>query len=368
MTRVTQPAPDTWDATQEWDDLFVGRLRQQVEEVLNDFLTAKSATAPDACLPPVVDVVREAVAGGKRLRPVFCHCGWMAGGGTADDSAVTRVIGAALELFHSFTLIHDDIMDGSDLRRGRPAVHRRFAALHANQPVALADRLGVNSAILVGDLCLVWSDELLHTADIEPERSHETQALLNTMRTEVMAGQYLDLLPRTEDVWLSCAWRTIDLKTAGYTVVRPLQLGATLAGAGPAVLGACQEYGLPLGEAFQLRDDLLGTFGDPEVTGKPSLDDLREGKPTVLMALTWRRASPTDRRTLHELHGDPTLDESGAEALRDLVRRTGADVAVEHLISDRCQRAVAALTTAPIPRAARRALTELVALVTSRDH
>jgi geranylgeranyl diphosphate synthase type I len=347
---------------------ITGTVRSRVGAVLDDFLVAKAQDAPDECLLPVVEGVREYVAGGKRVRPVFSHCGWLAAGGDPAALAIAR-IGAALELFHSFALIHDDIMDGSELRRGRPAMHRRLAAPHRNgTDTAAIDRRGVNAAILVGDLCLVWSDELLHAAGLAPALLAGARPLLDAMRTEVMAGQYLDLECPGDYDWLSRAWRTIGLKTAGYTVERPLQLGAALAGGDPTLLRACGAYGRPLGEAFQLRDDLLGVFGDPARTGKPTLDDLREGKSTVLMALTWQRASTPDRRTLRELHGNPGLDEHGAEVLRGIVRATGADTAVERLVHTRIGQAVTALAGAPVPDHVRRALTDLAEQVGSRDH
>jgi geranylgeranyl diphosphate synthase type I len=345
-----------------------GVVRDRVGAVLDEFLAAKSARAPDECLLPIVTVVREYVAGGKCLRPVFCDCGWRAAGGEPDAPSAAR-IGAALELFHSFALIHDDIMDGSELRRGRPAMHLRLAALHRDGASAAATaRFAVNAAILVGDLCLVWSDELLHGAGLAPGLLAGARPLLDAMRAEVMAGQYLDLESPGESDRLSRAWRTIRLKTAGYTVERPLQLGAALAGAGPTLLSACAAYGQPLGEAYQLRDDLLGVFGDPARTGKPTLDDLREGKSTVLMALTWQRASTRDRGTLRALHGDPDLDEAGAEVLRGIVRATGADAAVERLVRSRIGQARAALAGMPVPEDVRQTLTELADRVGARDH
>jgi geranylgeranyl diphosphate synthase, type I len=365
VTQLVSDSPVT--GTQSPGQLFAD-ARRRVGAVLDEFLAAKSADAPDSCLPPVVDAVRETVSGGKRLRPLFCLCGWLAGGGRPETPVVART-GAALELFHAFALIHDDIMDGSERRRGRPAMHRLLAGLHPDQadPRA-AGRFGVNAAILAGDLCLVWSEELLHTAKIPPARLRAVRPLLDAMRTEVMAGQYLDLVQRPHEEWLARAWRTIGLKTAGYTVERPLQIGAVLAGDDPAVLRLSTGYGRPLGEAFQLRDDLLGVFGDPAVTGKPVLDDLREGKPTVLMALTWQRASASQRETLRELHGDPLLDETGARVLRELIHTTGADKTVEELIETRTAQALSALAGAPVPANARQALADLATLVATRDH
>jgi geranylgeranyl diphosphate synthase type I len=364
MTSTVQAPAQAGQAAPRIGDV----VRTRVDAVLDEFLATKSAEAPDECLRPVVAALRDSLAGGKRLRPLFCHCGWLAGGGDPDFPAIART-GAALELFHSFTLIHDDIMDESDLRRGRPTMHRTLAGLHREGTGrTAAEKFGVNAAILVGDLCLVWSDELLHSAGLPAARMAAARPLLEAMRTEVMAGQYLDLETPGDHDWLSRAWRTIGLKTAGYTVERPLQIGATLAGGDPAVLRACTAYGRPLGEAFQLRDDLLGVFGDPARTGKPALDDLREGKPTVLMALTWERASARNRATLRALHGDPNLDEAGAAVLRDLIRATGAHSAVQRLVRTRTDQALAALATAPVPAHVRLALTELAERLGSRDH
>ncbi|MEU0468010.1 MULTISPECIES: polyprenyl synthetase family protein [unclassified Amycolatopsis] len=342
-----------------------GRAREEVDAVLGEFLDAQSRDPADRCLPPLVDLLREFVRDGKRLRPLFCHCGWLAAGGDPAGAAVARV-GAALELFHSFALIHDDVMDGSDLRRGRPSMHRRLAArYHGDDPDAAA-RFGVNAAILLGDLCLAWADEMLLTAGLDEDDLRRAAPVLHAMRSEVMVGQYLDLGGEwTEDV-LDRAWRALRLKTAGYTVERPLQIGAALAGGGPDLLRWCTAYGRPLGEAFQLRDDLLGVFGEPGTTGKSVLDDLREGKQTVLMALTWRRARPGQREVIRRLHGDPELDADGAARLRAVISDTGAEDAVGELIEARAREALAALEAADLPATARRACAELVRQATRR--
>ncbi|EWC64572.1 Octaprenyl diphosphate synthase [Actinokineospora spheciospongiae] len=345
-------------------------VRRQVDVVLDGFLAGKAANAADECLPPVVDTVRRFVAGGKRLRPVFCHCGWLAAGGDPDERAVAAV-GAALELFHSFALIHDDLMDGSDLRRGNPTVHREPAARCPDRAggtaAVAADRFGENAAILLGDLCLVWSDELLHGTGFDADRVAAARPFLDAMRTEVMAGQYLDLHHRPAGDALAHAWRVVRLKTARYTVERPLQIGVALAGGDAELARRCAEYGRPLGEAFQLRDDLLGVFGDPAVTGKPVLDDLREGKPTVLVAVAGQRATAAQRAVLRELYGNPLLDEAGAAALRAVIDGTGAAALVERLIADRTEQALSALADSAIPHPVRGVLADLADTVVHRD-
>ncbi|MGM1062461.1 polyprenyl synthetase family protein, partial [Saccharothrix sp. Mg75] len=333
-------------------------VRADVDSVIVDFLAEQARLAPDPCLPPLVEVLSEFVTGGKRLRPLFCHSGFLAAGGSPGDPALLRTA-AALELFHTFALIHDDVMDHSALRRGRPTVHRLLAERFGD--ARGARRFGTSSAILLGDLCHSWSDELLRRAEDAAGPQPAVRELLHTMRTELVAGQYLDLVgaarPNADPV--RAAWRVVRLKTARYTVELPLRIGAALAGGDPALARACGAYGRPVGEAFQLRDDLLGVFGDPLVTGKPALDDLRDGKPTVLMALAWQQATPGQRDVISALHGDPDLDHERAELLRDVVRATGAAERAEQLISVRVDRALSALRTAAMDQAAKPLLAEL---------
>ncbi|GLF93362.1 polyprenyl synthetase family protein [Streptomyces yaizuensis] len=358
LTRPDGPEPD------------LTGLRQAVDRVLDDFLADKARAAADAHMPPeAIGTLRAFVlGGGKRLRPLFCCCGWYAGGGTGDTTAVVRVA-AALELFHAFALVHDDLMDGSDTRRGRPTVHRALADHHrGDRDPAAAERLGAGAAVLVGDLAFVWSAELLHTTGLPAPVLTALLPVVDAMRTEVMYGQYLDLLATgdpTDDI--ETPLRIVRYKTATYTCQRPLHAGAVLAGASAPVLDACTAFALPLGEAFQLRDDLLGVFGDPGSTGKSRLDDLREGKHTVLLALALRSARPADRAELRRLVGDPALDESGADRIRALLTEGGARAGVEHMIRTRRARALRALDDAPFPPAATAALRDLADALTERS-
>lgn len=339
-----------------------------VDGVLWDFLAAKAGAENETPLAEFVGVLRDFLAGGgKRLRPVLCCCGWLAAGG--GDPAPVLPAAASLELFHTFALIHDDVMDRSDTRRERPTVHRRLAAGARCLPhLPDAERFGSNSAILLGDLAMVWSDELLYAADPPPGRLAAARAVLNGMRSELMYGQYLDLLGNGDfDGGLDAALTVVRYKTAKYTVERPLQLGAALAGGGAPVLDACTAYGIPVGEAFQLRDDVLGVFGDTEVTGKSCLGDLREGKHTALLAIAVRQADAAQTRTLRALVGDPELDEEGAAEVRAVFRRTGALEAVEHMIAQRRGHAVRVLDRSPFPPGVRAVLHRLATVATARS-
>ena len=347
-------------ATPDYPDVAV--LRSAAEEVLDEFLGGQGRVAASRRLPDeVVQVLRDFISGGgKRIRPVLCAVGWHAGGGKGLPVTVARV-GAALEMFHAFALIHDDVMDGSDTRRGRPTVHRVFADLHqAGRDAAAAERLGISAAILAGDLALTWSDQLLHSAGLAPARHPDLLPLFDAMRTEIMYGQYLDITTAgrpTADV--DQALRIVRFKTGRYTIEWPLRIGAALAGAEPRLCEALSAYARPLGEVFQLRDDLLGVFGSPARTGKPDLDDLRDGKHTALVAVALQQADPVQRRLLGSLLGKADLDEDGAAQIREVLVATGARDAVEQLITARLERALRAVEQQPFPIATTAALRQL---------
>ncbi|MEU4955281.1 polyprenyl synthetase family protein [Streptomyces lavendulae] len=338
-------------------ELDLPGIRHAVDARLDAFLTGKKHQAAGQRLPAEVPsvLVDFLFAGGKRLRPLLCVCGWYAGGGHGDETGVIQAA-AALEMFHAFALIHDDLMDHSATRRGHPTVHRTLAAHHGGN-----QRLGASSAVLIGDLALTWSDELLHTAPLTPAQLTAVLPVIDTMRTEVMYGQYLDLIaaghPTDGDTTIPL--KIIRYKTAKYTIERPLHTGATLAGAPHTALAALSKFALPLGEAFQLRDDLLGVFGDPGVTGKPALDDLRDGKHTVLITLALQRAAPTQRAVLHALIGSRDLDEAGAARIRRILIATGARAETEHMIRTRQAQAHRALRQASLPPPAAAALRRL---------
>ncbi|WP_207756085.1 polyprenyl synthetase family protein [Nonomuraea cypriaca] len=293
--------------------------------------------------------------GGKRIRPQLCYWGWRGAGGDDCDEIISAA--AALELCHAGLLIHDDIMDGSELRRGRATVHKGLAGLHEGPG---ADAFGQAGGILLGTLSLAWSDTLLSSCGVEPRRLRAAHHLFDAMRTEVISGQYLDVLAQIRSgASVAEALTVIRFKTAKYTVERPLQIGGALAGASMELLESYSDFGLPLGEAFQLRDDVLGTFGSSAETGKSALDDLREGKHTVLFAHATHNASPAQLQHLRRWHGDPELSEERAADLRQVLRDTGALAKVEEMISERVHEAVTALDKAPIEPAAASALAVL---------
>ncbi|TFV89636.1 polyprenyl synthetase family protein [Blastococcus sp. CT_GayMR16] len=347
------------------------RLRAAVSAALAEFLAGQRETlaAMDTSLVAVVDEVSAVAEGGKRLRPAFAYWGWRgaSGGSGEDEAAVLRAV-AALEFVHASALVHDDVMDGAQTRRGRPATHIGFADRHGGQDLnGDGELFGTGAAILVGDLALVWSDELLGGSGLSPAALARARAVWNTMRTEVTAGQYLDLLRAAGGLpGPQGALTVARYKSAGYTVQRPLQLGAAIAGAGAEVLEACTAIGLPLGEAFQLRDDVLGVFGDPAVTGKSADDDLREGKQTLLIALAEERTDDAGRRLLGDLLGNADAGPEDFDALRRLLETTGARARVEERITERTALARAAIASAPLAADARAALDALAVAATSR--
>jgi geranylgeranyl diphosphate synthase, type I len=349
-------------------------IRAAVDARLARFLNDKTSVAHAGAPVPaeMPDLLREFLAvGGKRLRPLLCVVGWFAAGGSGDREKVAAVTGvaAALEMFHAFALIHDDIMDSSATRRGQPAIHRLLAARHdRGRDPAAAEQLGTGLAILAGDLALCWADELVHTAGLTDAQRTAVLPLLDAMRTELMYGQYLDLISTGRPSGdLRTPLATIRHKTAAYTCKHPLHIGATLAGADPRILQACTAYALPLGEAFQLRDDLLGTFGISAATGKSRLDDLRAAKHTTLLAMALRCADPSQQHTLRVLVGHSGLTEDGAAQLRDVLVATGARSAVEDMIRDRREESLHALERAPFPAAVTAALRDIADAATTRN-
>ncbi len=321
----------------------------------------------DDRLSPLVDLLVDFVAaGGKRLRPEFLWCGWIAAGGAGDPDAVLRV-GAALELIQACALIHDDVIDRSDSRRGRPSTHRAVAKRHADAGLGGdAEHYGVSAAVLLGDLALAWADDLYAAGAQALGAVDRSLPVWRSMRTEVLSGQLLDLVTTAAvssdpAAQASDALRINRFKTAAYTVERPLHLGAALAGAGPETVAALRAYGADVGIAFQLRDDLLGVYGDPAVTGKPAGDDLLEGKRTLLLA-TARAALSGE--LLAEL--DAGIGTAGADPVRlaEIITGTGAPETLERRIAGLVRSGLAAVEG--VNPAARDRLVELAERATAR--
>jgi geranylgeranyl diphosphate synthase, type I len=337
-------------------------LRDRVDKALAAFLAGRRARLEsiDPALAEVADALEDFVlGGGKRLRPAFAYWAYRGAGGVDTDPVVAAV--SALELVQASALIHDDLMDRSDTRRGEPAVHRRFERHHTDRGWrGGATAFGDAAAVLLGDLALVWSDELLHSSGLRPEELARARPVFDTMRTEVTVGQYLDVLTQaTADTSVERAGKVARFKSAKYTVERPLLMGAALAGAGDELRRAYAGFGLPLGEAFQMRDDVLGVFGDPAVTGKPAGDDLREGKRTYLVAAAFEAAPAAGRAELDARLGDPGLDDAGVERLRAIIRDSGALARTEERIDALSEQALAVLRAAPVEPEAGRVLEAL---------
>ncbi|WP_214411277.1 polyprenyl synthetase family protein [Sphaerisporangium fuscum] len=319
-------------------------LRLRVDRALERFVEGEIAEllALDAELTPVAEQVRVSVAGGKRIRPAFCYWGWRAAG-QPDTDAMVRAA-AALELVHAAAIVHDDLIDRSPLRRGRPTAH---------------EKLGDALAVMIGDLLTAWAGQLFHTSGLPLTFLARAVPLWTAMGRELVAGECLEILRTGGPPDLARSLTIVRFKTGSYTVERPLQIGAVLAGADPATLNTLAAYGRPLGEAFQLRDDLWGVFGDPERTGKSALDDLTGRKPTALLALTVERAPEPDRRRLRDLLAGPPTP-AGAAEIRDVMRRSGAVAAVRRMIDERARAARAAIDKARLTPEAAEALTRLI--------
>jgi geranylgeranyl diphosphate synthase, type I len=371
--RPRSPAPSSLSA-----------IATRVDERLADLLgreIARWQRIDPALVEPLRALNALVAAGGKRLRPAFCHWAFVGAGGDPDDPRVVDA-GAAFEVLHAFALVHDDVMDGADTRRGTRTAHLTFADTHrAAGWRGEGRRFGEGAAILIGDLAHVYADQLI--GDVPGD----VWAVWNELRLELNVGQYLDLLGTARsDRDLASARRIARYKSGKYTIERPLHVGAALARRFDDLRQPLSAYGDPLGEAFQLRDDVLGVFGDPTRTGKPVGQDLREGKPTPLLAIAHERAAGTrsdgsdraggsdgyDRADPHaaavlERVGAPDITDDDVAAIQKVLVDTGALAEVERLIDDLTGRAIDAIDAADVAPEARDELVELAWFVASRD-
>lgn len=335
----------------------------RVDERLRTFLAAERLrwTTFDADLAaPFDELERMVVGGGKRLRPVFTYWGFVGAGGPPSDTRVVDA-GAAFELLHAFALFHDDIMDGSITRRGATTTHETMQAEHRSRGWSGdARRFGDGAAILIGDLSFVYADVLL--SSLGPRGWQ----MWNELRIELNIGQYLDMLGSAQNERRADkAARICRYKSGKYTIERPLHLGALLADESTALLPHYSNYGLPLGDAFQLRDDVLGAFGDSAITGKPVGDDLREAKPTPLMALALTRANSPQRAVL-SLVGTRVLSDTDVADVQHAIEECGALSEMESTIERLTTEAIDAISVAPIDAAVKKQLVELAHFVSER--
>ena len=345
---------------------YLANRRAESERIEPDF-----AAAVDALVTLVLGA-------GKRIRPTFAWWGWRGAGGdpaTAEADVVIRAI-SALELIQACALVHDDLMDDSAVRRGAPTIHVTFTDRHRKLGWAgHSGRFGQAAAVLLGDLAMAWADDMLRESGLTGDQLARAAAPWRAMRAEMLAGQYLDVLTQARsDESVSTALRVGRLKTAAYTVERPLHLGATLAGADRGLIDGLRAFGTDVGLAFQLRDDLLGMFGDPAVTGKPAGDDLREGKRTPLVALGLRRAAALPRMAeataaaLRTALGRRDLDGPAVDEVRGLLVELGAVADVEDRIDALTQRALATLRATTVAEPAATKLAELAIAASRRNH
>jgi geranylgeranyl diphosphate synthase type I len=357
------PAPQT--------DLIDDSIRAHVEQTLTEYLSAKQSTMASLTqeLADALDSLVEFILrGGKRIRPTFAWWGWRGAGGEPDAQAVLHAV-SGLELIQACALVHDDLMDDSAVRRGSPTVHVTFTGLHQEKGwLGSSDRFGMAAAILLGDIALAWADDMFYGSGVTPNRLAAASEPWQAMRSEMLAGQYLDILTQVKgDESPEAALRVARMKTAAYTVERPLQMGAALAGADTEMVERLREFGADIGVAFQLRDDLLGVFGDTEVTGKPAGDDLREGKRTLLVALGLQKASPAGAAVLRDVLGRDLTAADVARA-REVLTESGAVNAVEDRIEALTATALRALRSADLAEPADERLAELAIAATRRNH
>lgn len=368
--RAREPAPLLVGRAQQAQDAHAERwldgIRRAAQAAVEDFIDTRCAPELRAAgVDVAADVLREFVGGGKCVRPTFMYLGWLCG--AEHDSAALRAA-AGLELLHAFALLQDDVMDNSALRRGRDSGHVVFAHWHRRRPLSGSpERFGESAAVLLGDLCLVWAAQMMRESGVSTAALDRVWPRYDAMRTELAIGQFADLINDagrfpTLDRVLEVSRR----KSGNYTVRRPLEMGAAMAGCDDPVLAMLGAYGDMIGEAFQMRDDLLGIFGSPSVTGKPSSSDLLERKATTVVAAAYHLADRARRRQLREFMSADDLDVNDISRWRELIAATGAIDWIEKLIDSRLAHALTLVEAADVRPDVRFALTDMAAACTER--
>jgi geranylgeranyl diphosphate synthase type I len=344
LSTAATPAAHT-----EAPESFLGLLdafREKLDRELGSWLARKREAAGGfrEAIELIDGVGQLVTQGGKRLRPALVYSTYRACGGPSDSEVLPLAL--ATELLHTYLLIHDDIMDHAEVRRGQPAAHERFRQVHQARGFhGDAQDFGRSVAILLGDLAHTWAVELFTGVTLEAgRRSRELTRCFSTMSEEVIGGQYLELLvAQRREAREQELLRVLRLKSGCYTAERPIQLGALLAGAEEVAFDGLSRYGAAVGEAFQLQDDLLGMFGDAGTTGKPVGEDLREGKFTFLIHHALSAATPEQRQILEGSLGNPELTAEEVAAAQRILEETGARAKVTEMVAERLRTARAAL-------------------------
>jgi geranylgeranyl diphosphate synthase, type I len=362
------PSPvrqECWSNPGQFDVWRIGVRRKVLTHVAEFVANRCAGELDEAGVEVAGEILLNFVTGGKCLRSTFMYLGWLSG---APDSDEALYASASLELLHAFALLQDDVMDDSPSRRGRPAAHIQFSDWHQKQGLSGSPRrFGDSAAILLGDLCLIWAEQMLRESGVEHHRLQRALPRYDAMRTELALGQFADLAGDVRDLpSMAVVLEVARRKSGNYTVRRPLEIGAAMAGCGDRTLSGLGRYGTAIGEAFQLRDDLLGVFGSEAVTGKPSGRDLVERKATSVVIAAYQLADAPTRQQITDLMNDGELDDTAIDRWRTLIVTTGAVRWIEDLISDRVTSARDALDELPLDESVRAALATMAALCTER--
>jgi geranylgeranyl diphosphate synthase type I len=331
-----------------------------------EFVAGRCVDALGACGVDVAgDILLEFVNRGKCLRSTFMYLGWLCGE-PASDAALSAT--ASLELLHAFALLQDDVMDDAESRRGRPAAHVQFAAWHRRRGLSGSSRrFGESAATLLSDLCLIWAEQMLRDSGLKRHHLLRAWPRYDAMRTELAVGQFADLALDVRDLpTMGAVLEVARRKSGNYTVRRPLEIGAAMAGCDGRVLDALGDFGTAIGEAFQLRDDVLGIFGSPAATGKPNGGDLVERKATSVVVAAHQLADASTRLQFRQFMTGDRLDDSALDHWRNLILETGAVQWIEELIAYRVEAALKALDGNVIDGRLTAALVQMAALCTRR--
>ena len=367
LTTATEPPPGAagWLGPAGFDAWRSSVRRAVLADVATFAATRGAAELNHTGIDAAGDILVEFVSGGKCLRSTFMYLGWLCGAAPSEEALRAA---ASFELVHAFALLQDDVMDGSAERRGRPAAHLQFAQWHRERGLSGSSRrFGESSAILLGDLCLIWAEQMLRESGVESRRLQRAWPRYDAMRIELAMGQFADL---TSDVrrmpTLEAVLEVARRKSGNYTVRRPLEIGAAMGECDDRTLSQLGRYGAAVGEAFQLRDDVLGVFGTSATTGKPCGGDLLERKATSVVVAAHQLADPRTRRELSDLMNSECLDDHALERCKALIAATGGVRLIEEMISHRVSSALDTVRDMAIGEPIRAVLTQMAGACADR--
>jgi len=349
---------------------MLDNYKRLVEKELDLFFKDKLEKADkiDPSSKQMIELLKEfTLRGGKRLRAALVYYGYRC----FSNKNLKEIIKASvtMELIQSYLLIHDDIIDNDDLRRNGPTLHISYKNIAKRKYKKIdSNHFGLSMAILAGDICAAFANEIMAKLKIKEKNKIQALNVLNHSLHHVIYGQVLDVLSELRIITNKDIEKIHRLKTATYTIESPLHIGALLAGAKQKHLKTLSNYAIPLGKAFQIKDDILGMFGEKEKVGKPVGSDIKEGKKNLLILKALESATPAQRQAIEEALGNQDLTKNQLNQVRAIVIKTGSLSYSQNLAKNLVKKAKSAIKSAKFRPVGKNFLLKIADYIEKRDY